>query len=141
MCIKKYTLIGYIVEASIRGRITFVQGVIILSIVMVCYESLCRLRSITWTDAMQGILLFVGCACVFGAINHQYGGLSTAAQQLLCQVAPAVFLGVHLRSLSSHAVLSGIIIGAYVMVGIMLASFAGLPVTMKPMGIHAGVWG
>ena len=23
----------------------------------------------------------------------------------------------------------------------MLASFASLPITMKPMGIHAGVWG
>ena len=61
--------------------------------------------------------------------------------ELLCQVAPAIFLGVHLKSLRTHAVLSGIIIGTYVALGIMLASFAGLPITMKPMGLHAGVWG
>ena len=61
--------------------------------------------------------------------------------ELLCQVAPAIFLGVPLRSLRTHAVLSGMIIGTYVALGIMLASFAGIPVTMKLMGIHAGVWG
>ena len=320
--------VGYIVEASTGGRITFVHGVIILSIVMVVYETLGGLRSIAWTDAVQGILLFAGCACIFGAINYQYGGLPATGQnlletqfnlwqpptvqqkltwlstlvlvffgpsiyphaiqriyaarsertlqrsfqlmvfmpifttffmfvvglvgaarfpgldrlgseqvtlllltdmaqqfpgirtllvlflsaaigaimstvdsaslaassiftqdlykrvrpdasqqhltvmgrvfswgfmavlvllaiqlpqtlwrlteiklELLCQVAPAIFLGVHLKSLSTHAVLSGLIIGTYIALGIMLASFAGMPVTMKPMGIHAGVWG
>ena len=320
--------VGYIVEVSTGGHITFVQGVIILSIVMVFYETLGGLRSIAWTDAVQGILLFVGCIFIFGAINYQYGGLPATAEklveiqpafwpppsaaakrtwlstlvivffgpsiyphaiqriyaarsertlrqsfqlmvfmplfttffmfvvglvgaaqfpeldrlgseqvalllltdmaqqfpgirtllilflsaaigaimstidsaslaassiftqdlykrmrpdvsqqhltvmgrvfswvfmailvllaiqlpqtlwrlteiklELLCQVAPAIFLGVHLKSLSAHAVLSGIIIGTYVALGIMLASFAGIAITMKPMGIHAGVWG
>ena len=61
--------------------------------------------------------------------------------ELLCQAAPAIFLGVHLKSLRTHAVLSGLIIGTYVALAIMLASLAGLPITTKPLGLHAGVWG
>ena len=61
--------------------------------------------------------------------------------ELLCQVAPAIFLGVHLKSLRSHAVLSGLLVGTCVALAIMFANLVGMGVATKPLGIHAGVWG
>jgi Na+/proline symporter len=57
--------------------------------------------------------------------------------ELLCQIAPAIFLGLHLKRLSSRAVLYGVIIGTIVAVIITLHPL--LPT--KPLGIHAGIWG
>ena len=68
--------IGYIVEASTGGYVTFVQGVIVLSIIMLIYETLGGLRSVAWTDAIQGVLLLAGCIFIFGVISYQYGGLT-----------------------------------------------------------------
>ena len=61
--------------------------------------------------------------------------------ELLCQVAPAIFLGVHLKSLRTHAVLSGLLVGTCVALAIMFANLVGMGVATKPLGIHAGVWG
>jgi Na+/proline symporter len=67
--------IGYIVEVSTGGRVTFVQGIIALSLVMVIYETLGGMRSVAWTDAIQGILLIAGCIFIFCGIEYQYGGI------------------------------------------------------------------
>ena len=75
--------IGYIVEASTGGSVTFVQGVIVLSLIMLIYETLGGLRSVAWTDAIQGVLLLVGCIFIFGVISHQYGGLPATAEKLM----------------------------------------------------------
>ena len=45
--------------ASTGGHVTFLQGVIALSLIMVIYESLGGLRSVAWTDAIQGVLPLV----------------------------------------------------------------------------------
>ncbi|GAB5520132.1 MAG: sodium:solute symporter [Rhodothermales bacterium] len=74
--------IGFIVEASTGGRIGFAEGVIVLAIIMVIYETLGGLRSVAWTDVIQGILLLIGCACIFVAIQVEYGGLRTLAPEL-----------------------------------------------------------
>ena len=75
--------IGYIVEATTGGRITFVQGIIALSLIMVIYETLGGMRSVAWTDAIQGILLIVGCIFIFCGIEYQYGGISAVADKLV----------------------------------------------------------
>ncbi|MGR3302797.1 MAG: sodium:solute symporter family protein [Candidatus Scalindua sp.] len=75
--------IGYIVEVSTGGRVTFVQGIIALSLVMVIYETLGGMRSVAWTDAIQGILLIVGCIFIFCGIEYLYGGISTTAETLV----------------------------------------------------------
>jgi SSS family transporter len=74
--------IGYIVEATTGGRVTFVQGIIALSLIMVVYETLGGMRSVAWTDAIQGILLIAGCIFIFCAIEYQYGGISAVAEKL-----------------------------------------------------------
>ena len=75
--------IGYIVEATTGGRVTFVQGIIALSLIMVIYETLGGMRSVAWTDAIQGILLIAGCIFIFWGIEYQYGGISAVAEKLV----------------------------------------------------------
>jgi SSS family transporter len=75
--------IGYIVESTTGGRITFVQGIIALSLIMVIYETLGGMRSVAWTDAIQGILLIAGCLFIFCGIEYQYGGISAVAEKLI----------------------------------------------------------
>jgi Na+/proline symporter len=75
--------IGYIVESTTGGRITFVQGIIALSLIMVIYETLGGMRSVAWTDAIQGILLIAGCLFIFCGIEYQYGGISAVAENLI----------------------------------------------------------
>ncbi|MGB2692586.1 MAG: sodium:solute symporter family protein [Thermodesulfobacteriota bacterium] len=75
--------IGHIVEASTGGQISFVYGVLALSLIMVVYETLGGLRSVAWTDVIQGVILLLGCAVIFIAIEYQYGGLTSTAEYIM----------------------------------------------------------
>ena len=61
--------------------------------------------------------------------------------ELLCQIAPAIFLGIHIKSLSSKSILIGIYIGTIISLGFMVGNWLGMPLPVKPLGIHAGLWG
>jgi len=61
--------------------------------------------------------------------------------ELLCQIAPAIFLGLHFKSLKGNAVFFGAVAGTTLAVGIMLINFIIPSFPVKPWGIHAGVWG
>ena len=74
---------GHIVEASTGGTIPFVYGVVTLSLIMVIYETLGGLRSVAWTDVIQGVILLFGCALIFIAIEYQYGGLTSTAEYIM----------------------------------------------------------
>ncbi|MBN2815606.1 MAG: sodium:solute symporter family protein [Campylobacterales bacterium] len=65
--------IGYIVEYVTGGAIGFTQGIIVMSIIMVIYETLGGMRSVAWTDAIQGVLLLVGVIIIFSVILIHYG--------------------------------------------------------------------
>ena len=67
--------IGIIVEASTGGAISFVNGIILLSLIMVIYETLGGMRSVAWTDVIQGILLLLGVVFIFVLVQVYYGGL------------------------------------------------------------------
>lgn len=75
--------IGYIVVTSTGGQVSFTQGIIALSLIMIIYETLGGMRSVAWTDVIQGILLLTGCISIFVIIQYHYGGLSTVADKLL----------------------------------------------------------
>lgn len=79
--------IGFIVETTTGGRIPFVHGILLLSLIMVVYETLGGFRSVAWTDAIQGILLLAGCVVIFGAIQVHYGGLA-GATAILAERSP-----------------------------------------------------
>ena len=61
--------------------------------------------------------------------------------ELLCQIAPAIFLGIHMKSETSKSILIGIYIGTFVALGIMIGNWLGFNVPIKPLGMHAGLWG
>lgn len=74
--------VGHLTEAVSGGSIPFHYGVILLSLIMVVYETLGGMRSVAWTDAVQGVILFAGCAGIFIAVEIHYDGLSAVAQYL-----------------------------------------------------------
>ena len=43
--------------------------------------------------------------------------------ELLCQIAPAIFLGIHLKSLSSKSILFGIYVGLIISLSIIQTRF------------------
>ena len=67
--------IGFIVVAVTGGAIPFAYGVIALSLIMVIYETMGGMRSVAWTDAIQGTILMIGVITIFITINIEYGGL------------------------------------------------------------------
>ena len=76
---------GHIVEATTGGQIPFVYGVLALSLIMVVYETLGGLRSVAWTDVIQGVILLFGCAVIFVAIEFHYGGLTKTAEYFITE--------------------------------------------------------
>ncbi|MCH7826000.1 MAG: sodium:solute symporter family protein, partial [Acidobacteria bacterium] len=70
---------GHTMEELSGGRIGFMGGVILLVAVMLIYESLGGMRSVAWTDVVQGVLLFVGCGVIFWILVTSEGGLPAAA--------------------------------------------------------------
>ena len=77
--------IGYIVVAATGGKVGFAQGIILLSLIMVIYETLGGMRSVAWTDVIQGVLLLVGVILIFIVIQVEYGGMVTSAEIIKSQ--------------------------------------------------------
>lgn len=75
--------IGYVTEIVSDSRISFATGIIGLSVIMVIYETLGGLRSVAWTDVIQGLILLAGVILLFIAIEYQYGGVSSTSEYLI----------------------------------------------------------
>ncbi len=75
--------IGYVTEIVTDSRISFATGIIGLSVIMVIYETLGGLRSVAWTDVVQGLILLAGVILLFIAIEYQYGGVSSTSEYLI----------------------------------------------------------
>lgn len=82
--------IGYILDYVTGGNIGFAEGIIAMAIIMVIYETLGGMRSVAWTDAIQGILLLAGVLIIFCVIWIQYGSI-TSNEALLLQVKSDFF--------------------------------------------------
>ena len=78
--LEQLVAMGHAVEGLSGGRIPFMAGVVLLVVVMLIYESLGGMRSVAWTDAVQGTLLFFGCACILYVLLTARGGLPAAAE-------------------------------------------------------------
>ncbi len=74
--------IGHLVESSTGGSVPFVPAIIAMSFIMVAYESLGGMRSVAWTDAIQGTLLLVGCLAIFALALWSFGAPWTIAAKL-----------------------------------------------------------
>ncbi len=75
--------IGYVTEIVTDSRVSFAAGIIGLSVIMVIYETLGGLRSVAWTDVIQGLILLTGAIFLFIAIEYQYGGVSSTSDFLI----------------------------------------------------------
>lgn len=82
--------IGYILQTVTGGWVGFSEGVIAMAFIMVIYETLGGMRSVAWTDAIQGILLFFGVIIIFAVVWVHYGSLE-ANTNMLMQIRPDFF--------------------------------------------------
>ncbi len=82
--------IGYILTYVTGGWIGFAEGIIAMAFIMVIYETLGGMRSVAWTDAIQGVLLFIGVIVITAVIWVHYGSLE-ANTDLLMQVRADFF--------------------------------------------------
>ena len=80
--LEQLVAMGHGMVAISGGRLGFMQGVILLAVVMIVYESLGGMRSVAWTDAVQGTLVLVGCAAILVALVSTDGGLSATAERV-----------------------------------------------------------
>ncbi len=75
--------VGLLVEGATGGAVSFAQAVLLLSLIMAVYESLGGMRSVVWTDVLQGSILLAGCLIIFTiAWRSPDMGIVTAAELL-----------------------------------------------------------
>ncbi len=65
---------GAAVEGITDGAIPGSYGIIGLAVIMVVYETLGGMRSVAWTDVMQGCVLLLGFGILVFLIPHKLGG-------------------------------------------------------------------
>ena len=71
--------LGYIAVVTSDGKISFALAIIFFCIIMLIYESLGGMRSVAWTDTMQGILLLAGSIAIFALVYYSYGSIDKTA--------------------------------------------------------------
>ena len=74
--------VGTIVNTISGDVIPYAWGIIGLALVMVIYENLGGLRSIAWTDSIQGVLIAVGGIVFLVSVFYSLGGVTAAFEQL-----------------------------------------------------------
>ncbi|MEE2777263.1 MAG: sodium:solute symporter family protein [Acidobacteriota bacterium] len=80
--LEQLVAMGHAVEGISSGRISFMTGVLTLVVVMLVYESLGGMRSVAWTDVIQGTLLLVGCTCILYILLTSKGGIPAATEAI-----------------------------------------------------------
>lgn len=71
---------GYLLESVTNGQIPYFVGATGLTAVIVAYVFVGGMRSVAFTDVLQGCLMFVLMFVALGTIAHQLGGFATANQ-------------------------------------------------------------
>lgn len=74
--------IGVMTEAATGGQTPAWVGICFFALVILIYETLGGLRSVAWTDVIQGLVLFVGCIVIFSAVISEAGGLVSMIDQI-----------------------------------------------------------
>ncbi len=73
---------GEVTAEVTGGAVSPAMGIGVLAVIIIIYETLGGLRSVAWTDVIQGLMLFFGCAVIFAAVIASFGGLETLAERL-----------------------------------------------------------
>ena len=74
--------LGSLTERVVGIEGSYAPGVMILAVVMLAYEMLGGLRSVAWTDVVQGVILFIGVMAIFAVVQVHYGGLPAATEAI-----------------------------------------------------------
>lgn len=82
---------GYIFETVTQGKIPFSVGAAVMMVILVIYVWAGGMRAVAWTDALQGILMFIG--ILFGSwlVVRNLAGSATAAFSNALQAVPEFF--------------------------------------------------
>ena len=73
---------GAAVEGLTDGAVSSAHGIVALAIIMVVYETLGGMRSVAWTDVIQGVVLLTGFGVLLFIVPPLGGGLSAAVEQI-----------------------------------------------------------
>ncbi|MFH1571054.1 MAG: sodium:solute symporter family protein [Gemmatimonadota bacterium] len=73
---------GAVVEGLTDGRVPSAYGIVALALIMVVYETLGGMRSVAWTDVIQGLILFVGFGVLLYLIPDMGGGVGAVTATL-----------------------------------------------------------
>jgi SSS family solute:Na+ symporter len=78
--------VGIIFDTATQGLISFEVGAAILLLVSVVYVWMGGMRSVAWTDTLQGVFMFIAIwAAAFAFLSSAYGGSVTAFWDQLVQ--------------------------------------------------------
>jgi SSS family transporter len=80
---------GAAVEGFTEGAVPSAYGIVALAIIMVVYETLGGMRSVAWTDVMQGVVLMIGFAILVVVIPGKLGGGLSNVVAKVGQMDPA----------------------------------------------------
>lgn len=81
------TAVGQAMVGITGGKISYIAGVILFTVLVIIYVQLAGMRSVAWTNIFLGMLMFVVMALLFVSIVYGLGGLRSAALPTL-QAAP-----------------------------------------------------
>ncbi len=79
----QFLAMGHMAVGLSDGQVPFWAGVIVLAVVIGVYETLGGLRSVAWTDAVQGVLLLLGLWVVLILLFGRVGSLAEITQRML----------------------------------------------------------
>jgi len=79
----QFLAMGHMAVGLSGGRVPFVAGVVGLALVIGVYETLGGMRSVAWTDVLQGVMLFVGLLIVLAVVLWRTEGLSAVTAELV----------------------------------------------------------
>lgn len=75
-------VMGLVVEGLTGGAVDALWGVILLALIMMIYSTMGGLRSVAWTDVLQGGMMLLGFILIAVIIQRDMGGWGPAFTQL-----------------------------------------------------------
>ena len=73
---------GAAVEGITNGAVPSAYGIVGLAVIMVIYETLGGMRSVAWTDVLQGVVLLVGFSILLFLVPGLGGGLAAVVEEV-----------------------------------------------------------
>jgi SSS family solute:Na+ symporter/sodium/pantothenate symporter len=78
----QFLAMGHLAVGISNGQVPFWAGVVVLGVVIGVYETLGGMRSVAWTDLVQGVLLLGGLCVVLALVWARVGSLSEITARL-----------------------------------------------------------